>query len=104
MNNEQKQQIQVLGMVWYKRENYEQLKNYFEDGNKLHNTYDEWFNAAEIGRKRNESNGVKVVCVDIDPVEFPKWCKENNMKPNENARTQYVNLEVYKAVVGNYKK
>jgi hypothetical protein len=101
MKNEQKLQIQVVGMVWYKRENYDCLKTIFEDGDVLHDTYDEWLKAAETGRLSMESKGTRVVCVDIDPIEFPEWCRKNSMKLNAAGRNHYANLEAYKAVTGN---
>ena len=88
-------------MAWYKRENYKRIRTICKDGNKLHDTYDEWLKAAEAGRKEMESQGAQVVCVDIDPVEFPKWCKNNNMKLNAAARSQYANIAVYKAFTEN---
>ena len=91
-------QIQVIGMAWYKRENYTRNKSMFEDGNKLHDTYDEWLKAAEIGRKSLESKGAKVVCVDIDPDEFSAWCKKSGMKLNAEARTSYTNEAAYKSL------
>jgi hypothetical protein len=68
----------------------------FEDGHKLHGTYKEWFAAAEMGRRKFESQGVRVVTVDIDPDEFPKWCKANRMKLNAEARNKYASFIAYK--------
>jgi hypothetical protein len=99
MGDNQKLQIQAVGMVWYKRENYERIRTICEDGNNLHDTYDEWFKAAEIGRKGLESQGARVICVDIDPVEFPVWCRNNDMKLNAAARNRYANLAAYKAII-----
>ena len=48
-----------------------------------------------------KARGARVVCVDIDPVEFPEWCKNNDMKLNAAARNRYANLAAYKAVTEN---
>jgi hypothetical protein len=87
-------------MAWYKAENFNRLRAMFEDGNKLHRTYKEWLVAAETGRNRFESQGVRVICVDIDPDQFPEWCKANRMKLNAEARNKYSSLIAYKVATG----
>lgn len=82
-------QVQIIGMSWYKAENFDRLRAMFEDGEKLHRTYKEWLVAAETGRRSFEAKGIRVFCVDIDPDEFPKWCKANGLKLNAEARNKY---------------
>ena len=43
-------QIKVIGMPWFRPETFDRLRSLFEDGHKLHGTYDEWFAAADQGR------------------------------------------------------
>lgn len=85
-------QVQALGMVWYRPETFAELKAMFEDGHKLHASYEEWLSAAENGRKQMEARGAHVVCVDIDPKTFPVWCKERGLKLDANARNEYASL------------
>ncbi|MBI5592887.1 MAG: hypothetical protein HY881_20665 [Deltaproteobacteria bacterium] len=82
-------QIETIGMAWYRAENFDRLRAMFEDGHKLHGTYKEWLLAAEKNRKVLESQGVRVVCVDIDPDRFSEWCKTNGKKLNAAARIEY---------------
>ncbi len=93
-------QVQIVGMAWYRPETFDRLRAMFEDGDKLHRSYKEWLSAAEFGRKSMEAQGIRVVCVDIDPDEFPKWCKANGMKLNAEARKGYSNLIAYKTAMG----
>lgn len=93
-------QVEAVGMVWYKPENYQRLKAMFEDGQKLHATYEEWLAAAELGRSTLEEGGKRVVCVDIDPDEFPKWCRSKGMRFNAAARNAFANLMAYRTVAG----
>ncbi len=93
-------QAQIVGMAWYKPENFDRLRSMFEDGNKLHRTYKEWFSAAESGRKKLEAQGHRVVCIDIDPNQFPEWCKANGMKLNAEARNKFSSLMAYKVATG----
>jgi len=94
------QQIQAVGMSWYKRENFERLRRVLEDGHVLHRTFDEWLRDAEIGRKRQEAKGVRVVCVDIDPDTFPGWCAANGKRVNAQGRMDYANLIAYQVLTG----
>lgn len=90
----------IVGMCWYSAEHFLQLRTMFEDGDKLHKTYEEWLSAAELGRKHLESGGTRVVCVDLDPDVFPKWCHENGMTLNAQARTAYANWMAHQAASG----
>lgn len=92
--------VQALGMAWYKRENYLRLRAIFEDGHKLHSTYDEWLAAAETGRKHFEAKGFRVIRVDIDPDKFPEWCSAQGHQINSSARTAYVNWFAHQMVSG----
>ena len=56
MKNDKKLQIQVVGMVWYNRENYERVRSMREDGNNLHSAYEKGLKAADIGCKTMESS------------------------------------------------
>lgn len=92
-------QVQIVGMAWFKPENFVRLRAMFEDGDKLHRTYDEWLRAAETGRKAQEVKGLRVICVDIDPDDFPKWCIAQGVNLNANARMQYASLIAYKTLL-----
>lgn len=92
-------QVHVVGMAWFKPENFARLRAMFKDGHKLHRTYDEWLRAAETGRKAQEVKGLRVVCVDIDPDDFPQWCKAQGMDLDANARMQYASLIAYKTLI-----
>jgi len=83
---------QVVGMAWYRPETFDKLRAMFEDGYKLHRTYDEWLLAAESGRKGLEDRGIRVVTVDIDPDKFPEWCKSQGLKLDADARTRFASL------------
>jgi hypothetical protein len=93
-------QVQAVGMPWFRRETFDVLRAMFEDGHKLHRTYDEWLRAAETGRKSMEVKGVRVVCADLDPHEFPEWCKAKGLKLNAHARMEYANSVAYQVLTG----
>ncbi|UXY13840.1 hypothetical protein N8I74_10950 [Chitiniphilus purpureus] len=94
------QQVQIAGISWYKRENFDRLRAMFKDGHKLHDTYDEWLAAAESGRKELEKRGVRVICVDVDPNEFPAWCASQGLELNAAARNRFASERAYQFVMG----
>ena len=79
----------IAAMAWFRPETFAKLRAMFEDGYKLHGTYEEWLVKAEGGRKELEARGVQVITVDIDPDKFPKWCHANGIKLDAEARTRY---------------
>lgn len=93
-------QIQTVGIPWYKPEHFVRLRAMFEDGHKLHPSYNEWLVAAEQTRKGLEAKGLKVVCVNIDPDEFPKWCHSEGMKIDADARNRYASWVAYQIISG----
>ena len=84
-------QVQIIGMAWYKPQNFARLRAMFEDGHKLHDTYDEWLVAADQGRKTFEAKGHRVVCVDIAPDKFTEFCKSKGLKLDADARNIFAN-------------
>jgi hypothetical protein len=91
--------ISVFGMAWYRRETFGRLRKMFKDGHKLHRTYDEWLAAAEEGCKRLEAQGARVIRADIDPDQFPKWCRSKGLKLDAAARTEYANTVAHDAML-----
>ena len=79
----------ATGMVWFQPENYERLAGMFEDHAGISSTYEEWFYAAECRRQELEKSGVRVLRVDLDPDEFPAWCKSVGMRLNAESRKAY---------------
>jgi hypothetical protein len=93
-------QTQIAGMAWYQPGTFLRLRAMFEDGHKLHKSYDEWLVAAELGCKTLEAKGIRVVRVDIDPDKFPEWCKSQGLKLNADARTKFANIYAAQMVRG----
>lgn len=81
--------MRAVGIAWFKEQNFKKLKELFEDSDKLSPTFAQWQNAAEAQAKHFQRQGFKVFKVDIDPVEFPKWCASRNLALNAEARTEF---------------
>ena len=81
--------IQLLGMAWYHREDYEKLFDMFSDSHLLPKTYDDWLDYAEEGINRLSKDGFTIEKVYIDPKTFPSWCRENGFEPDAMARIAF---------------
>jgi hypothetical protein len=90
----------IVGMAWYKPENFNHLREMYEDGNMLQPTYGDWRQTAETAVLAHQVKGVRVVKVNIDPVEFPKWLASKGLRMNAQGRLaylQYMTEQVAKA-------
>jgi len=87
--------VRAAGMAWYRREDYDRLRNsVFVDGNVLHDSYAEWFKAAKNGESQLRSQGHIVERVYIDPDEFPQWCAAHGLNVDAKGRTAFANFVV----------
>lgn len=79
----------IICIAWFKPENYLPLKVLFEDGDALHDTFFEWEKSANDLQRIAREAGHQVVRVDIDPLEFPKWCAARGLKLVAASRSRY---------------
>lgn len=87
--------VKVVGMVWYKAEEYDACMRLMTDRDKLHTSYHLWRMDAETGEKRQRRDGKTVVRAFIDPKTFPDWCAARGLDINANARMQYASFIAY---------
>jgi hypothetical protein len=88
-------QVAVIGMVWYRNEDWEELRALFTDTERLHVTYDAWKEAAERGERRLIQQGHRVIRAEIHPREFAAWCAEKRVEANAVARNAFANEVAY---------
>ncbi len=81
--------VSAVGIVWYRRENYAACLAVMADRHLLPKTFDEWLRAAEEGVERLRTQGHTVHKVQIDPIEFKKWCIASGKNVDASGRTEY---------------
>lgn len=86
----------ATGIVWFQPEHYSRLTALFEDHAGFACSYDEWLYAAECRRQDLQNAGVKVLCVDIDLDEYPRWCQSVGMGLNADSRKAYTRYIAFK--------
>jgi hypothetical protein len=79
-----------LGIVWYKPEQWERLKEISEDRDDIEDTFDEWQVNAEKGIKLLRGQGIMPEKVLIDVETFLAWCSKKDLPPNGGSRSEYV--------------
>lgn len=79
----------IVGLVWYRVEDYADVLAIMEDRDKLPATYSLWRMKAEQAEKEQQRLGRITVRAYIDPAEFVAWCKALGLNINAEARNRY---------------
>jgi len=86
----------VIGIAWYKKEQWFILRQVIENPNDIENTYEEWLNNAINLRKTLIDSGLTVEEVEIDIQDVISWCKKDNKTINSKNITEYVVFKLMK--------
>jgi hypothetical protein len=89
MTNSRKKSSGVIGLAWFRREDYPRLLKIFEDAHEMHDTWDEWEDSAKKVEKRFKAEGCVVERVFIDPETFPDWCRTAGVGVIASARSRF---------------
>jgi hypothetical protein len=79
----------VLGIAWYRREEWEDLKAYCEDRETMEDSYDDWKREATKALHEFQQSGEHAEAVDFNLHEFQKWCTAHNKLPNASSRSEF---------------
>ena len=86
----------VIGIAWYKKEQWFILRQVIENPNDIENTYEEWLNNAINLKKTLIDSGLTVEEVEIDIQDVISWCKKDNKTINSKNITEYVVFKLVK--------
>lgn len=84
--------VHVIGIAWYRLEDYPAIKSVMADGHTLPGTYSEWRARAEQVEKQRRRHGQQVVRVYLDPIEFPRWCQARGLNVDADGRREFANV------------
>ena len=79
----------VVGVAWYRRKQWQRVRNISTDADDLENTYEEWLRLAEQKLAELTAAGLRVEKVDLDSEELIVWCNERGLEINGQARSNY---------------
>jgi|GEM_PF-317604 len=79
----------VMGVAWYRPEQWERLREISEDREELETTYEDWKGSAERALREMRKAGMYPEKVDIDVEDLLRWCNEQNQPVDSSARVRY---------------
>ncbi len=83
----------VLGVGWYKKEQWPLLREKSKDAEELEETYDDWVaNSNDTINNLSKSN-YYIEKIEIDVEELIEWCKKENCVLNGESRSKYITLK-----------
>ena len=84
----------VMGVAWYKRDQWDRLLEISSDRAELEDTYDEWKAMAEENLGNLAQHGYKLCKVEIDVEELLIWCNSQNRAVDGGARTEFTVMKL----------
>ena len=79
----------VIGVAWYRLEQWDHLLQIAADREVLEDTYEEWKVTAEESLKKFAMPGYHLRKVDIDVEELLGWCNVHNRPVDGAARSEF---------------
>jgi hypothetical protein len=81
--------IRVIGLAWFRKEDYPRLREIFEDAHEMHDTWEEWVESAKNVEERLKTEGFIVDRIHIHPDTFPEWCRKAGVRVIASARSRF---------------
>jgi hypothetical protein len=81
---------QILGIAWFRPEQWTQLREVSSDSDQIDELYEDWLDYAEKQVKDLRARGFDPRKVDVDVDELLMWCKNKKLPVNIKTRSEYV--------------
>lgn len=81
----------VVGVVWYERDTYDQSLSLFTDREDLHDNYGDWRAQADLVVEMLSREGKTVAKALIEPQAFAEWCSIQGLEVDAKARSRFAN-------------
>ena len=85
---------QILGVCWYRPEQWKRLKAISTDRDQLQDTYEDWEKDANRAIQALRLTGKIVKKVNVDLEQLLTWCNLKDIPVDGEARSEYVALIV----------
>jgi hypothetical protein len=79
----------VIGLAWFRKQDYPKLRAIFEDADEMHDTWEEWVESAMKVEERLKTEGFIVDRIRIHPDTFPEWCRNAGVRIIASARSKF---------------
>jgi len=84
----------IVGITWYRPEQYLAVKAFCEDRDSMDTTYEVWKTGVEKVMRELQAEGTKVERVDFDLDEFKMWCSANARPSNAASRSEFTSIKL----------
>jgi hypothetical protein len=84
----------VVGIAWYRPEQWDRLRQISTDADQLESTHSEWEKNATKTLKRLRRDGIVAQKIDIDVEELVAWCGARGFEVNGKARSEYASFKL----------
>ncbi len=85
----------VLGIAWFRPEQWQRLRDVSDDVDHLEATHADWLLQATRMLKKLQRNGIAVRKVDIDVEDLVAWCNAAGRHVDGPARADYTAKQVH---------
>jgi hypothetical protein len=96
MTNSRDKRTGVIGVTWFRREDYPTLLGIFEDAQELPTAWEEWETEAKKVEERLKIEGFRVERAYLDADAFSEWCRNEGVSMNGKARSRFTATTVAK--------
>jgi len=79
----------LVGVAWYRRQEWQRLLEVSEDRDELETIYDEWAAAMPAHMAEIEKAGFKPHKIDVATEDLIAWCRSNGRVVDGAARADY---------------
>ena len=80
----------VLGIAWYREQDWPRLKRQFPDADELHESYAEWLASARAAMRTIRRSGTRAEPFMVDLDDFFGWCVIRGREPDAESRSEYI--------------
>jgi hypothetical protein len=86
----------VVGVAWYRPEQWSLLRALAADPDKLEQTHAEWLALATKSMADLQKVGVLLEKFDVDVQELARWCEQKGLPLDGGARARFVTEKMNK--------
>lgn len=79
----------VVGVAWYRPEQYGLLLALSTDSDKMEKTYDDWHRGVTKLMQDLQQRGVSARKIDVDVRELSAWCEQRGRSLDGAARAEF---------------
>lgn len=95
-NKIEKSERTVLGVGWYREDQWEFLLKNAVDREDLEKTYSEWLEGITEGMKNFSKSGIQCKKIPVDVNEMINWCINNRYPFDGASRSVFISLKTKK--------